>query len=1581
MNKLELSIVALLASTAVSFGASYTWNGGSADWSSAVNWIPNGVPGPSDFATISNGYVIVDTDQAVAQLDFTGGEIRGGATLTVNSLLNWAGGAMRGTGAANADGCTRIAEGATCNVDTTNSPGNVNRVLLSGRKLENAGIIIWTGTNWFSWDGGAVLTNRASALFEARDDAYLAHTTNMQPTNNQPRFDNAGIFRKSAGTGTTIVSGLFNNWGTVEAQTGEWECRSTLTNSGTLAAAEGAVVTLALPTSSYVFTDGARLIGDGIHRVPAGRTIAVVGEVVAHNLDLRGELMGLGTLHITGNMTWPSGKMLEAGRTVIESGGTLNLNGTNWVWLDGRALENAGTIKQVDRGELDLLYGAIITNRPGALIDLQTNAVISLLGLDPSPRIDNAGLFRKINSAGTSVLAVSFNNYGTNEVQSGTLQCILGFTNYGRAIVAAGATHQLASGGVATGIFEAVGGGLVEFTHGVYSLNDGAQLIGGGLHRINDATLSVDGSVTAQNLEMVSNGAVLTGSGTMTVTETLNWTRGMMSGSGRTVIAEGATCDVGSTDNVGLNPRTFENAGKVNWIGSAWLAYGNGAVITNRPSGVFEAQSDAYLAHAFGAAPHFDNAGTFRKSPGTGITKIGGGFNNFGTVDVKTGTLEYVGAFTNHSLVIVAADATHRLTSGGLATGVFEAAGGGLVEFTSGIYHLMDGAQFIGAGLHRINGGSLSVNGNVSAENLELASNAAVLTGPGTMTVTETLNWTRGTMNGSGRTVIAEGATCNIGSTENVGLGVRTLENAGKVNWTGSAWLAYGDGALITNRPSGVFEAQSDAYLAHAFGAAPRFDNAGTFCKSPGTGISIIGGNFNNYGTNEVLSGTLQLNAGYTYIQYAGRTRVCGGGNIANASPLQILAGEVGGSGIISGSVNNPGGAVSPGCSPGQLTIGGAYTQGANGTLDIELAGNIPGTSHDRLAIGGAATLGGSLEVKLTDDFYPNTNALFTFLTTASRSGNFSSFYYPSNDVGLKVTNTPTSFSVEVINVRPVLAAIPDQTNDEMTVFSYLATATDDDRPAQTLTYSLTNSPANASINPVTGLITWTPTEAQGPMTTNITVRVTDNGTPNLTVSRTFGIVINEINGAPVLALPADTNINELTVFAATATATDSDIPTNGPLLLELVSGPSGLTVSTNGAIDWTPTEAQGSNTYTVVIRVTDTNEFAVNEKQLSTTNSLTFTVNEVNLPPVLTVPGAQTLDELTTLTVTNTASDPDLPLNGLMFTLVSPPAGMTIDPTSGVISWTPAEDQGSNTFGITMVITDDSPFAINAGHLSVTNTFIVTVTESNRPPVLILPAGTNVNELIHFTATATATDSDIPANPLTFALVSGPAGLTVSSNGSINWTPDEAQGPSTNAVTISVTDTNPLAGNATSLSVTSSFEIALNEVNVAPVLGALTDRTVNPGETISFTATATDADLPTNTLSYSLISPPLGANLNAANGDFIWRPSAALANTTNVLQVRVQDNGAPVSNDVKSFTVIVHALAPVVLIPMSYSSGQFQFQVGGPTNPDYVIMASTNLTVWTDIATNVSPATPFQFIDDSAGAFPHRTYRVRLEP
>jgi hypothetical protein len=128
---------------------------------------------------------------------------------------------------------------------------------------------------------------------------------------------------------------------------------------------------------------------------------------------------------------------------------------------------------------------------------------------------------------------------------------------------------------------------------------------------------------------------------------------------------------------------------------------------------------------------------------------------------------------------------------------------------------------------------------------------------------------------------------------------------------------------------------------------------------------------------------------------------------------------------------------------------------------------------------------------------------------------------------------------------------------------------------------------------------------------------------------------------------------------------------------------------------------------------------------------------------------------------------------------------------------------QGPGVYTLTTVVSD--------GSLSATNSFSETVNEVNVAPVLTLPPNTNIVELVPWSAAATATDSDIPANPLTFALVSGPAGLTVATNGLMNWTPTQVQALNNYTVAVSVTDTNPLAVNAKSLSVTNSFQITVN--------------------------------------------------------------------------------------------------------------------------------------------------------------------------
>ncbi len=167
--------------------------------------------------------------------------------------------------------------------------------------------------------------------------------------------------------------------------------------------------------------------------------------------------------------------------------------------------------------------------------------------------------------------------------------------------------------------------------------------------------------------------------------------------------------------------------------------------------------------------------------------------------------------------------------------------------------------------------------------------------------------------------------------------------------------------------------------------------------------------------------------------------------------------------------------------------------------------------------------------------------------------------------------------------------------------------------PIRSISYALENPPSGAQIG-TDGTISWTPTEAQGPGVYTLKTVVWDNALPQIGATNSFTVTVNEVNVAPVLNLPANTNILALTPWTGLATASDSDAPTNA-LAFDLISGPQGLTLASSGLISWTPDANQSGSSNLVQIRLTDTNSAAVNPTSFSVTNSFTITVG-----PVLTV-------------------------------------------------------------------------------------------------------------------------------------------------------------------------------------------------------------------------------------------------------------------------------------------------------------------------------------------------------------------------
>ena len=409
--------------------------------------------------------------------------------------------------------------------------------------------------------------------------------------------------------------------------------------------------------------------------------------------------------------------------------------------------------------------------------------------------------------------------------------------------------------------------------------------------------------------------------------------------------------------------------------------------------------------------------------------------------------------------------------------------------------------------------------------------------------------------------------------------------------------------------------------------------------------------------------------------------------------------------------------------------------------------------------------------------------------------------------IAIDGTNNTSEFGENhPVNGAPVFDAdLPNRSDAEGTVISLASGATDPD--LDTLAYSATGLPPGLGINPTSGLISGTigfGAAAGSPYAVSITVVDGNGGSDN----DIFSWTVTNTNQAPTADAIANTSVDELTLLSFTATGSDPDLD---GLLWTMPSGPAGASITAGGVFSWTPTEAQGPGSYPVTVRVTDDGT-----PNLWDEESFTVTVGEVNLAPVLGAVGDRSVDELVNLSFTATATDPDTPANTLTFSLSGAPAGASIT-AGGVFSWTPTEAQdGLHSFDVVVTETNGSPT-----NLSDSETITVTVDEVNVAPVADGIVDRSVDELSLLSLTATGSDSDVPANTLTWSLDSGPG--FVLPNGDYSWTPTEAQGPGVFTVTLRVSDSG-----APSLSDTVSFDVTVNEVDVAPVLDPVGDRSVD---------------------------------------------------------------------------------------------------------------------------------------------------------
>jgi hypothetical protein len=334
-------------------------------------------------------------------------------------------------------------------------------------------------------------------------------------------------------------------------------------------------------------------------------------------------------------------------------------------------------------------------------------------------------------------------------------------------------------------------------------------------------------------------------------------------------------------------------------------------------------------------------------------------------------------------------------------------------------------------------------------------------------------------------------------------------------------------------------------------------------------------------------------------------------------------------------------------------------------------------------------------------------------------------------------------------NHPPVITSMPDTTARTGVLYGYDVEATDQDNDH--LTYILVDSPTDMFINATNGQIGWVPGVNQVGVH-QVKVKVSD-GKAEVFQEYTLTVTLTIVNHAPEITSVADTSAIATQLYNYDVEATDPD---GDGLLFSLGPAPAGMTINNvSGLISWTPTVGQVGN-YPVTVTVSDG----------ASTDSQSFIVTVTLVDPPNTPPSITSAPD--TSAVANEAYSYDVnatDIDGdvLTYSLVINPAGMTIDPNTGQINWTPTAGQVGN---------HQVKVKVSDGEADVFQEYTLTVTAplNTAPDISSVPIRTC---FVSIACPYTVIASDAQGDPLTYALVTFPAGMTINpTTGKITWTP-----------------------------------------------------------------------------------------------------------------------------------------------------------------------------------------------------------------
>ncbi|MBL8476487.1 MAG: hypothetical protein JNK71_10520, partial [Methyloversatilis sp.] len=728
-------------------------------------------------------------------------------------------------------GTHSFANGATINGSTNFSGASISTVgaTFNGQVNLTGGTIASTGTltlnGGLNWSRQATISGGTLNLAAGSTSTFNANTNGGHLTLSGVTLNNAGTVNYLSDGRALLIndSTTFNNTGRFNfASDGVISETSgnggNFNNSGTLAKTGGA--------GTSGFASLARLVDQGG---------SYRGETGTLQLASLGTLSGV--MHIDAGATITTAPVLtntgviEGSGTLDVAGGTLTNSGIVRPGGDDRIgrLTVLGNVTQTAAGRIEAEFAGTATNQFDVL-DVRGNTL-----LDGVIEVQSLGAAVPVEGMQLPVVTAS------GALDAGALQLVAptGFTT--RTL---GSSLSLGYTACTTGICWDGGAGSQLWT-------DAANWTGDVLPGVNDLvfitlaggsnvvlnaipTVTVAGLTIGNANSLTLTGGVLNAPTTVQPGGTLNLTGGNLN-FGSALLNNGVLNYAGGT----MSGNVFTNNGTLNVLsGSA------GNLTTTRLNN--------------NGSVIVDSGATFEFGNGGGMI-----FANNGAVDVESGTLSVLAHDTDASgpgadsgVYSVDSGATLRFRDAFRDFGPGSSiTGPGDVEFTAfsgGVFNINGGYNV--SGETRVSGNTLvNFNSNATFGDLRVAGNIG---GNGTLTVTDDLTWTSGSIGGTGRVIVVRGDTVLDGSSLALNGAVLNVGGSGLLD-TGTQLALNGGSQLIVSDGASLGLGSNTSV-----GGTGSLVNRGALEGTLGGGTSNVAVRLVNDGNVQASAGNLGLTGG-----------------------------------------------------------------------------------------------------------------------------------------------------------------------------------------------------------------------------------------------------------------------------------------------------------------------------------------------------------------------------------------------------------------------------------------------------------------------------------------------------------------------------------------------------------------------------------------------------------------------------------------------------------------------------------------------------------------------------------------------